>query len=922
MATKNDIELTIRARNEASGALERTFSDLDKTRRGAVEFAQAFGRLNPVMSQMIFAISDFAKVTRGADVGLRTAVIGVGLLAVGFAAYTRALQTSIAAQVAFNQAVGSADLGRIRSELAGVNTELATMAATFTGPAAKGGILGFLGTVAGLISYETTTLLETLGLRQTPEERKRLLEQSLAPLLQIEGARERAEMQAKVHGGTLQRIQMEQQRLVGLGFRGGYQTYAPEVEAAASAQLAQQLDALQKAEQLELAKAFGAGVAVGPEGDLIRGRFQGQRVFAIQAARNAEAARAIAGETQARRETESDLAVDVGRLTIARDRIAWTAAEKASMDLLVVQQQRLLELEQAGGDEKKKALADFRAQAETATKLREEFERTDLFGGMSKGFREMREHFTSFGETGADAVRRFASTAERAMSDLFFLPIERGWKKTFEELPKQVGLSALRILTDTFARVTLGRVLGGLGLGGVAATVGVPGLSLPGLGPGVAQAGAGAINVTGRSATELAQLQGAGYQITTNQAGQSFAIPTPPLSSVSGYLPSGVQGFLNTAPFAAAGTTQGAYAAAIAAGYTPAQAAIAAEGAAQMGAPVATGLSGMTYGQYLGYAGLIVGAGLTAYQAYASGSPAQGALSGAIYGLYAGYVLGGPIGAVVGLVIGAAIGAALGALGKKSESSKEREQREANRALGAAQQMIADINAAPMLAELYDRIVSWGSGTTGGTHQHAIITLVQVNGAWRFIGRENPTYVTASFEEFLANFETVTASIQAGVTPSLLEEGNRAVADAIKQRTRQLLGEASQVLFGFDEALRVPGVGDVTRTTILPASRAADARGRGPLSVLGDSLLGLDDETKAKLLMELARVNDQMDLQILRVEESGVRVTVGRFVAPSSPPPPRTAPVAPTDDRTGLVYSGLWGWVTPARLNELQQMTG
>jgi hypothetical protein len=96
---------------------------------------------------------------------------------------------------------------------------------------------------------------------------------------------------------------------------------------------------------------------------------------------------------------------------------------------------------------------------------------------------------------------------------------------------------------------------------------------------------------------------------------------------------------------------------------------------------------------------------------------------------------------------------------------------------------------------------------------------------------------------------------------------------AVKQKISELKGLTSRVLISFDESL---AGGAVRRTTVLPLARKSLATGQ-QISVIEDTLVGLDDTVKAKLLAELARVDADQDLRILRREGDVDSVTVGRF---------------------------------------------
>ncbi len=596
------------------------------------------------------------------------------------------------------------------------------------------------------------------------------------------------------------------------------------------------------------------------------------------------------------------------RTQVLRDQYGLTEQQRESFDVILIQQERLVKLAEAGADERKRENVEFEASVRVASRLREEFERTDILGGMARGLREVSDELTSFGRTGADTIRGFAQTAERTLSDLFFLPVQQGWKKTFEELPRQFALSAYRILTDTFARLSIGTLLRNFGLAGAVGGIGMPGASVLGFGmPGASVPGV--LNVTGYSPAQLAQLQQAGYQIAT-AGGQSFAMPSLPFGSMAQSMFGGtswIGAALNT-PLSSIG--QLGFGPAVswaqlgAMGMTPAEmAALGATGPEIAAASAGFEGAGLTLGTAAGWAGAGIGAAFALYSAYQSGSPAYGAMQGAMSGLMVGMMAGGPYGAAIGLVVGALLGAGAGALGKGNKgklSHAAREKAEAGRALGAAQAMVNQVLAAKDLDEIMEILTFYNTGYVGGKSSIAVMTNVVVEGVIAMIGDpafDGKPYRVATREELIEYVETLHVSIQAGVNQGLLAEANRQAEAAIKQKIKQVVGDEAGFLFGYEETFGaggMPGGEGVTRATLLPISRAAAAKGR-QLFILQELLDGMDDATLARFLERLAIVDWDHDLRIIRRDEYGsvVSTRVRHRTPPPPPPPPENGDQPP-----------------------------
>jgi len=302
--------------------------------------------------------------------------------------------------------------------------------------------------------------------------------------------------------------------------------------------------------------------------------------------------------------------------------------------------------------------------------------------------------------------------------------------------------------------------------------------------------------------------------------------------------------------------------------------------------------AGLSLGAAAGGALAIAGLGLTIYTGLAGqpGGPnatsittgaVSGAASGAMIGFYVSTALGYSdwgVGVAIGAIAGALIGGGAAAAGKDTTASQAREKREAGRATGAAQQMVDEIREAATPEMLYAIIASWGSGYSGGTHTVAIV--VQVKGVTGVgpgtgasdapvVGLPNPTFRVATLDELLEHAQDITASVQAGVAPSMLSQANQAVVSAIQSKIGELMANA-----GIEVSSSQMLTADVRRTTSVPGTLASRLPA-GQLDITAQSLLGMSDDQKAAFLKELRRVDAERSLRILaRDPETGQLVSV------------------------------------------------
>jgi hypothetical protein len=626
------------------------------------------------------------------------------------------------------------------------------------------------------------------------------------------------------------------------------------------------------------------------------------------------------------------LALDKERATIGTQLVGLTENERDAMSLIAVNAQRRLELAQAQGDVEKEQVATLRAQVETFNILQQQREREDPISGVAKGFKDAAEEASQSGRLMQKFARDTASAMHQEFSDGFFSLLTGDFKK-LPDIGKQYGTALIRAFSDALAQAvtapifqTLARGFGGLtgagggggGLGALAVTAGSAGVGSvisTAQGPAVVTPGGG-LHVIGQPMAAA----GAGFSAQAGispSGGVAGMLPAPPLGSFGSGIAGPIGTLLNTsiadianygfstaytaAALAQQGITIGAANVAAFQGLSAAEiaglySAAAAEGTAAgvgvgaSGAAVGAGTqaAGITVGAALGAVGAVVGFGLSLYGAYQSGSPTYGAISGAISGAVAGAVIGSifpgvgtVVGAVVGLVVGAAAGAGAGAAGKKGPSHKEREAKEANRAIGFARDMVKEIGTADSWGGLYQIIGLWSSPTYGGVKGIAVIVETSLG---TVALQPDPSIRQLSVDEFRRSVDTVQAFIQAGVDRQLLADANEAIAQAIKEQGRRLKERDNLVqqfrenaFFAFDESFTRPGVraepglGAYDRETFLPISRAKEATGKELLVNQGvlraaAAAYGLTDNEFEGILRNLARVDADRNLGYINAE--------------------------------------------------------
>jgi hypothetical protein len=259
---RNSVEATITVRNQASGPLNQVFSDLQRSRVGLQELAQTLQGLNPAFSSLVYTINDFSRATKGFDVATKVTAVGIGLVTAGFVAYTQALKASVDAQVRFNQIINSADVGRIRGELSGINTELERMAllgGKIGGGSSSNPLIGGAAGWAARFGLVGQLIPEVLGFQKPAEQRQAEALAALRPLLAVEGQGQRAEVNSQVVAQILQQLAARQQQAAGFSDITRYRALASQIEAEATQQEGLALTAFDKATGLQRGQLIAGG---------------------------------------------------------------------------------------------------------------------------------------------------------------------------------------------------------------------------------------------------------------------------------------------------------------------------------------------------------------------------------------------------------------------------------------------------------------------------------------------------------------------------------------------------------------------------------------------------------------------------------------------------------------------------------------
>lgn len=904
MGTENTITLILQARDEASAAMSRALDALGASSagfRGHAEGASAstttlglrlreatlvirgtgavlLAELNPALAAGVMQLSRAGLVARESGVALGALAVGVATAAIAATAYIRGLKQWAIDQAAVNLAVAQFDTGALRGKLQEAAKDMERF-----GEQSK--------SLLGMVLAGWEILWDRLTGQKLPWEKQAEYAKALEQVLPVERAQRMAEavmrvQQARqgelevlvqvaaleadeyrlkeVHVELARAIQAEadaEERRLRAKAKQEQATAEARREPAAALQIiTDQLD-----KDLEVL-ATRTQTRFGALGERLRAMLQEIRErklpaptewISIKGATLAEMrAGELAGDKSVLQIRRERLDMAVQELTLARERYGLSQSEQVALELQLIDAREALKIQEAEGNVRKENLAQLEATIARSSVLRQELERTDFAAGLQRGLRDTQEDLESWGRAGQQTMRDFAGNVERSFSDLLFLPMERGWKKTLEEVPLQLAKSTMRQLTDLLARIFANRLFAGAG--GSWAFLPGGGASVP------AAAALAAGGGVGGMAPSAAGLSAAGAA--------PGALSAPP-SWFQTLLP-GAGPFLS-APLAL--LPWGSSAVTVGGMILPAEAVSA---AIEAGVPMQTGTALTLSGALAGTAGAL-GLGFTIWNALQGAPTWQNIATSAVSGALSGALFGsafGPPGTLVGAIAGGALGAGAGFLGKGGAKKKPTTAQATTAAASAgAQALSAAIEAAATIEELvavlnkswspynevvivsYDRPAKWYG--QAGTADYPAGTQIIAH------PREGRLYTAVgilSDSRYLDNLD-----VQVGPGGSAVH--NEQLTQQAQTKGRQLLDQAATALFAYEEEL--PGAatalgGHVTRRTYLPASRFQEAQGQ-QLLVSPDALklAGFDDNWIEAFLRRLRDVDRNRSLGILPASE-------------------------------------------------------
>lgn len=576
-------------------------------------------------------------------------------------------------------------------------------------------------------------------------------------------------------------------------------------------------------------------------------------------------------------------------IALRKEAVGLTADQRLELTLTAIQQDKQLAVAQAEGKADQahlQALAEMQAAMRTTIELEQHAEKTNPLAGLSAGIRDVVEEFTAAGELLRGGIRSVGADMAQGMSDTFFNVITGQFTK-LSDVSRQFGLNVLRTLTDTLSKAAVGQIfkdfLGNSGLGGSQGFVRGLGVLGGGMSTGglvevggqlfQSVAAGGGQNVlvpvsagSAGGASVAATMASAGVG---SGAGGGVGGGTGGMLSLFGETGSAIRAFLNTPLSSVAPSLFSGGAGALAAGGNVAEEA-AALGIG--GSFSGTATAGMTVGSALGAAAAVAGLAFTIYSGLSNPPTATNIATSAVSGAISGAILGsyfGPYGTAIGAVAGGLLGGGAAALGKEDPAAgKARQQAEVDRAVGAANALGGAVQATNSIDELFTLLVANNSGAVGGTSAVAIVSLVYLSGQPRvgealFVGYPNPTYPVCTVEEFArVGGTSYVAVIQQGVDPSFLSGPNASLEAAVRSKIKQLNQVGSEVELSVSDLLTSPFGGAVRRSTTFRASQAKQFEGQ-QLAIEGPSLTGLTPAERVAFLRDLAKLDQDLNLNIL-----------------------------------------------------------
>lgn len=618
---------------------------------------------------------------------------------------------------------------------------------------------------------------------------------------------------------------------------------------------------------------------------------------------------AIRGGVEFATQSGERLAANIARQTAAEAQartqlLGLTREQRLELTLTAIQQERVLAYAQAAGKldgDHLRAMADINAEVKTTVERQKELAQSNPFVGLTLGLQEVVDEFTSAGEVMRQGIHQVGSDMARTFSQTFTQVVTGDFKK-LADLPKAFALNMINAIGDVLSKAAIGNLFStfsrGLSGGGL--------LSIADLGAlaGGSAGGAASLVAMGGQVYQSVSVAGGGSVLVPVAMGTTPGAGGTSLSSIASLAPGGnyssafgnlggMFGNLGAWWNTPIGLSGGAGGNAV---FSGGQFITNAGELAMQGIPV-SGLAGQSPGffasltpaQYFGAAAGAVGLGFTIYGGL-QGAPtamniATGAVSGAISGALIGSIVPG-IGTAVGAIAGGLLGGGAAAFGKGDDgTAKARKQAEITRVSEAASSLVAAVNGTQTLDDLYTLLISWGSGTTGGTSSVAVVSFVTVGGTSLVIGRPNGTYATATKAQFVEGTlaGTYRASIQQGIAQHYKDDANMAIEQAVTNKVRELSALESGVLIGYNEAFQTGAGGaggTATRTTLLSASNVDQVPAGTDLFVLQNTLDSMTADQAQQLLEQLVKVDKDRDLQLLRVESDfGATVTIGTLTA-------------------------------------------
>jgi len=642
---RNAVEAVVRTRYEA-GALDNFGRDLRATTQSLRVFGGAIAsEINPVLGQLLQAMTQASQQTRSFGLGIAALGIGTAAAAVGLGQLIQQFNEGARRSAEFRLAVESLNFGAVKGQIDAASASLEAFDRSFFGLILNAtrteGALNLLDKMFGrdaLQNFLDTAregFARVLPVEQIRRQNEEYLkqQQTLEQLARLEGERYSSQGQLESFAATQERIEQSisnqfvaREKLARLeaaaresAAQGRYGGPQPGEINEIRNDLDRQLTTLQR--------QFGLSIDTSRE----RGR---QTRLDIAERRGLEAA-AQAGPQEtypegfgsdafnyaARLERARELnSLEQQRLAIQTEQYGLSQSQIAALQLQTIENEKQRKILEAQGNLTKEQIADDEARVRSLAVMRQELERTSGLAGLKRGFEDVAESFESTGLVMQNLARQTSSSMQQSFGDFFFYAITNF--KNLSEVGKQAGLSLLRNFTDALATQTTAPLVRGLAN------------LLPSFGGGSTPF-TGSVPIAPGSQELLARLQAQGFEVVPGPGGPVVAMRG---GGAYGLLPA------SSDPFAAVNAFD------------------------TIGASTNVGLStGPSLGSRLLDAGssLLMAApllGLSLGAAYATGS-FQTALTGAIFGYTAGSFIGSAAGTLGGAALGGISGAALGAAG-------------------------------------------------------------------------------------------------------------------------------------------------------------------------------------------------------------------------------------------------------------------